>query len=232
MELNITEFGNDGENMYDQIPENRPVKVIKKEKVRFNSNIIADPVSNIQPNINTKSVLKKMTRPHVPEQKPKVSYDDILSKMGMFVADGQLHLLDNQPLNVQQQIKQQLQNQKQPYQQQQQQQPYQQQQQQQPYQQQKQQPYQQQKQQQAYQQPQQNSYIYNKYFNNEVNDQPDVRVPRNLQEYKNMLMHDILQKHRIKQIKSTKLVMPNSNINFAPSYSSMNMNKLFKFSNR
>jgi hypothetical protein len=228
MELNITEFGNDGENMYDQIPENRPVKVIKKEKVRFNSNIIADPVSNIQPNINTKSVLKKMTRPHVPEQKPKVSYDDILSKMGMFVADGQLHLLDNQPLNVQQQIKQQhayqSQNQKQPYQQQQQQQPYQQQQQQQPY--------QQQKQQQAYQQPQQNSYIYNKYFNNEVNDQPDVRVPRNLQEYKNMLMHDILQKHRIKQIKSTKLVMPNSNINFAPSYSSMNMNKLFKFSNR
>jgi hypothetical protein len=216
MELNISEFGNDVENMYDQIPENRPVKVIKKEKVRFNSNIIADPVITNQANINTKSVLKKMTRPHVPEQKPKVSYDDILSKMGMFVADGQLHLLDNQPLNVQQQIKQQLQNQKQPYQQQQQQQP----------------PYQPQKQQQPYQQPQQNSYIYNKYFNNEVNDQPDVRVPRNLQEYKNMLMHDILQKHRIKQIKSTKLIMPNSNINFAPAYSSMNMNKLFKFSNR
>ena len=213
MEINISEFGNDGENMYEQIPENRPVKVIKKDKVRFNSNINADPVTSNQPNINTKSVLKKMTRPHVPAQKPKVSYDDILSKMGMFVADGQLHLLDNQPLNVQQQIRQeqaykkQNQSQTQAYRQ----------------------------PQQAYQtqqQPQQNSYIYNKYFNNEVNDQPDVRVPRNLQEYKNMLIHDILQKHRIKQVKSTKLVMPNSNINFAPAYSSMNMNKLFKFSNR
>jgi hypothetical protein len=227
MELNISELDNLGENMYDQIPENRPVKVIKKEKVRFNSNINADPVSPNQPNINTKSVLKKMTRPHVPAQKPKVSYDDILSKMGMFVADGQLHLLDNQPLKVQQQIKQQhayqsqnqsaMQNQSfnKPYQPQ----AYQPQQQ----------PQNQPQQSQAYQQ---NSYIYNKYFNNEVNDQPDVRVPRNLQEYKNMLMHDILQKHRIRQIKSTKLVMPNSNINFAPAYSSMNMNKLFKFSNR
>ena len=238
MELNISELDNLGENMYDQIPENRPVKVIKKEKVRFNSNIISDPVSNIQPNINTKSVLKKMTRPHVPAQKPKVSYDDILSKMGMFVADGQLHLLDNQPLNVQQQIKQQhayqsqnqsaMQNQSfnKPYQAQAYQQPHSQAYQSQP----QNQPQQSQPQQsQAYQQ---NSYIYNKYFNNEVNDQPDVRVPRNLQEYKNMLMHDILQKHRIRQIKSTKLVMPNSNINFAPAYSSMNMNKLFKFSNR
>lgn len=223
MELNISELDsyNENNNMYDQIPENTPVKIIKKDKVRFNSNIIVEPNVTAQPtltNINTKSVLKKMTRPHVPEPKPKVSYDDILSKMGMFVADGQLHLLDNQPPQLQQQIKQQIHQQNQTprqtpaYQQQ---------------------SYQQNQTQQAYQQqPQQNSYIYNKYFNNEVNDQPDVRVPRNLQEYKNMLIHDILQKHRIKQVKSTKLVMPNSNINFAPAYSSMNMNKLFKFSNR
>jgi hypothetical protein len=139
MELNISELD---DNMYDQIPENRPIKVVKK---------------NINENFPTKSAIKKVVRPHVPEEKPKLSYDDILSKMGMFVANGQLHLLDEQPQQIKQQIKQQHQ------QQQQQQQPRQQQQQRQPRQQQQQQ-----------QQPQninpistpQNSYIYNKYFKN------------------------------------------------------------------
>ena len=36
MELNISEVS---DNMYDQIPENVPIKIIKKDKVRFNSNI-------------------------------------------------------------------------------------------------------------------------------------------------------------------------------------------------
>jgi hypothetical protein len=205
MELNISELD---DNMYDQIPENRPIKVVKK---------------NINENFPTKSAIKKVVRPHVPEEKPKLSYDDILSKMGMFVANGQLHLLDEQPQQIKQQIKQQHQ------QQQQQQQPRQQQQQRQPRQQQQQQ-----------QQPQninpistpQNSYIYNKYFSNEIqNANIGPRVPRSLQEYRNMLVQDILQKQKIRQIKSTKLVMPNSNIHFAP-YTSHNMNKLFSFSNR
>ena len=178
MELNISELD---DNMYDQIPENRPIKVVKKTNI---------PVP-------TKSAIKKVTRPPAAEQPPKVSYDDILSKMGMFVSNGQLHLLD-EPQHLKQEPK--LQPPKlQP------------------------------------QQPlttPQNSYIYNKYFSNEMkNTNVGPRVPKSLQEYRNMLVQDIIQKQRIKQIKSTKLIMPNSNINFAP-YSSQNMNKLFTFSNR
>ena len=194
MELNISEVT---ENMYDQIPENIPIKVTKKgNKVHFNSNITET---------NTKSVVKKMVRPHVPVKKPQVSYDDILSKMGMFVADGQLHLLDNQPLKVQEQIKQQI-NQSQTN--------------------------------QSYSQDHtpvntngQNSYIYNKYFSNEMQNVDLVRRPKTILEYRNMLIQDIIQKQKGKQIKSTKLIMPTSNIHFAP-YSTGNMNKLFAFSNR
>jgi hypothetical protein len=81
-------------------------------------------------------------------------------------------------------------------------------------------------------QNQQNSYIYNKYFSNEMqNTDVGPRVPRSLQEYRNMLLQDLIQKQRVKQMKSTKLVMPTTNIHFAP-YSGQNMNKLFSFSNR
>jgi hypothetical protein len=201
MELNISETEEFNYNTYDQIPENIPIKITKKDnRVRFNSDVLE---TNTNINVPTKSAVKKVVRPHVPEPKPKISYDDILSKMGMFVADGQLHLLDNQPPKVQQQIKQKIQQKKQE-------------------------PIQEQYQQIS---TPQNSYIYNKYFNNEVQNNIGPRVPKNLQEYKNMLVQDIIQKQRIKQIKSTKLIMPNSNIHFAP-YSSHNMNKLFSFSNR
>ena len=196
MELNISEKPD--ENMYDQIPENIPIPaknpntVTKKgNKVHFNSNI---PETNTT---NTKSVQKKLVRPHVPAKKPQVSYDDILSKMGMFVADGQLHLLDNQPLKVQEQIKQQINQTNQTNQ----------------------------------TNPIKNSYIYNKYFSNEPQNVDLVRRPKTVLEYRNMLIQDIIQKQKGKQIKSTKLIMPTSNIHFAP-YSSGNMNKLFAFSNR
>jgi hypothetical protein len=131
--------------------------------------------------------------------------------MGMFVAEGQLHLLDNQPLEVQEQIKHQIRKTK---------------------------PVEQQQyvKQQYVEQPQlnqnnQNSYIYNKYFSNEMQNNIGPRVPRSLQEYRDMLLQDFIQKQRVRQMKSTKLIMPTSNINFAP-YSGQNMNKLFSFSNR
>jgi hypothetical protein len=196
MEFNISELDQLDDNMYDQIPEN-------SKKVHF-SQAVAPPVQ-------TKSAIKKVTRPHVPEKKPQLSYDDILSKMGMFVAEGQLHLLDNQPLEVQEQIKHQIRKTK---------------------------PVEQQQyvKQQYVEQPQlnqnnQNSYIYNKYFSNEMQNNIGPRVPRSLQEYRDMLLQDFIQKQRVRQMKSTKLIMPTSNINFAP-YSGQNMNKLFSFSNR
>ena len=205
MELNISELN---DNMYDQIPENKPIKSIKKDnKVRFNSNINEPTATNTH--VPNKSVLKKMVRPHVPEKKPQVSYDDILSKMGMFVSGGQLHLLDNQPLKVQEQIKQQIgqkHNHGQEH---------------------------NHVQEINHNHGQQNSYIYNKYFSNEMQNAVEgPRIPKTFLEYRNMMIQDLIQKQKIKQIKSTKLIMPTSNINFSSYSSSGNMNKLFNFSNR
>ena len=45
-----------------------------------------------------------------------------------------------------------------------------------------------------------------------------------------MLLQDHLQRQRIKQIKSTKLIMPTSNISMASNNG--NLNKLFNFSKR
>ena len=230
MELSINELDEDlspnntffkkNGNMYDEIPENIPIKVTKKvNKVTFNNNN-----TNNDRNNNDNTILRpmnqsipkpyaKMVRPHVPEPKSQISYDDILTKLGMFVADGKLHLLENQTEQTKQQIKQQYNNNKQSNQQQT---PNKQ---------------QYQKQNQPSQPYQQNSYIYNKYFSNETNDTPHIRVPKNVTEYKNMLISDLLQKQKIKQIKSTKLIMPNSNINYAPN-TSRNLNQLFTFSNR
>ena len=188
MELNITELnGYD----YDQIPENKPIKIIKKNATTSTATTNKNNV------LETKQPPKSILKKAAPEVKPKVSYDDILSKMGMFVANGQLHLSENgqqqkQPIQKKEQLAQPV----------------------------------------NVNAPIQNSYIYNKYFSNEMqNVETGPRVPKNLQEYKSMLIHDIVQKQKIKQIKSTKLIMPNSNINFSP-YSSKNLNKLFSFSNR
>ena len=160
----------------------------------------------------------KMVRPRVPEQKPKISYDDILNKMGMFVSDGKLHLVDNlnpdqlnqinqtkQPtqLTQQNQTKQLNQTKQIIY-----------------------------KEEPVQTNIPQNSYIYNKYFSNEKTEEPNIRVPRNVYEYRNMLIQDIIQKQKIRQMKSTKLILPNTNMNFSAGNSPANLNKLFSFSNR
>jgi hypothetical protein len=46
-----------------------------------------------------------------------------------------------------------------------------------------------------------------------------------------ILVDDYIEKQRIKQMKSTKLVMPTSNINIAAGHSA-NLNKLFGFPKR
>ena len=117
MELHITEIDNLQTN-YEQIPENMPPKasapkinVVKQNnKVRFvdQPNI---PNQNIKPYMSGPKA--KMVRPTVPPTKPQVSYDDILNKLGMFVANGKLHLLDGQqqaPLNQAEVPKQQVSN--------------------------------------------------------------------------------------------------------------------------
>lgn len=210
MELHITEIDNLQTN-YEQIPENMPPKasapkinVVKQNnKVRFvDQPNIPIQIPNQIPNQNIKPYMSgpkaKMVRPTVPPTKPQISYDDILNKLGMFVANGKLHLLDGQqqpPLNRAEVPKPHVSN--------------------------------------SNPNPNQNTYIYNKYFQNNQYDQDQWQEQRPMTplEYRDMLIKNIIQKHKIKQMKSTKLVMPNSNINFASGPTS-NLNKLFGFSQR
>lgn len=73
-----------------------------------------------------------------------------------------------------------------------------------------------------------NSYIYNKYFKNELNtDVGEVRKPKTMEEYKLMLLQDLLQKQRIRQIKSKQIQIPTSNIAFSDRPN--DLNRLFKY---
>ena len=225
MQLNISELDDEIYNMednsiyynnqhiqssFEQIPENTvPIKVIKKG-VHFEEPL--RPTHQAIPRVNAKIV-----RPQTPVVKPKISYEDILSKMGMFVSDGKLHLVDRNTLTPQK--KQELLNSqanKNQYQQ-------------------VNQPYETNIESKAQHNiPQnipQNSYIYNKYFKDDLQPQNIIRQPKTLEEYKIMLIKDHIQRQRIKQIKSTKLIMPTSNIHFSGGHSA-NLNKLFSFSKR
>jgi hypothetical protein len=206
MELNINEFELDdntfleeylqehSEEHSEDIPENifleKESKNQKNQKNQKNKVHFEERIKPMHQSIP--KPYAKMVRPKVPAEQPKVSYDDILLKMGMFVADGKLHLNPNPNPNPNPNLveKQNM--------------------------------------------VPDNSYIYNKYFSSDLaTKEPTVRVPKNLQEYRDMLIHDIIQKKRIKQIKSTKLFLPTQNIHFAPNTNAnMNLNRLFNFSNR
>ena len=96
MQLNISEFDSDEKesfkSSFEDIPENTgKIKVFKKgvqfeEPTRQNNQVISKETA-------------KMVRPR---PAPQISYEDIMSKMGMFVADGKLHLMDNNPQGYQQ----------------------------------------------------------------------------------------------------------------------------------
>jgi hypothetical protein len=184
MELNISElndtiyedeidnYNNEPiQSSFEQIPENSvPIKLIKK-RVQFSDNVIS--------------------RHH-----SKISYEDILTKMGMLVLDGKLHLVDRNTLTPKNQQPNQLQEQvinvNMP----------------------------------------QNRYIYNKYFKDDLQSLNTTTRPRTFKEYKRMLIVNEIQRQRIKQIKSTKLIMPTANINISSGGNSSNLNKLFSFSKR
>jgi hypothetical protein len=63
-----------------------------------------------------------------------------------------------------------------------------------------------------------NSFLYNKYFKDykDVVVQPEIRVPKTIEEYKQMLLEDRLkrieEKKRVAQIKSTKLLFTTNGI--------------------
>jgi hypothetical protein len=115
----------------------------------------------------------------------RLTYDDIMNKMGIFSKDGKLYQLLPQT-QTQNQVKQT-----------------------------------------QSQVNHKNSYIYNKYFNNqEQQQQPEIRVPKSIQEYKMMLVQSYIEREKIRRIKSTKLIMSNSNINIS-NRNNANLNRLF-----
>lgn len=157
-----------------------------------------------------RSILK--TKPNVKEQK-RVSYDDILSKMGMYVDNGQLHLAKKNGLQFSSSecgssvcAKKSIANNLNanatkkviPI------------------------------------SAQENSYIYNKYFKDHIQPVKEVLVPKTPQEYKEMLLKKIvenkIQKFRIQQMKSTKLIMPTENIQVSRENTSRGENRFFNFS--
>lgn len=188
MDLNISELDDYSEydedlyneETYEHIPENNSKINVIKKTVRFDN------------------------KPEINQPKQGFSYEDILLKMGMYVDNGKLHLINNsQEQYPQQQYQQQKQYQQQQYQQ----------------------------QQNIPQNIPQNSYIYNKYFKDQLNNNNDnVNRPLTPIEYRNKLIQDIIQKHKIKKLKSTKLVMPTSNMSMGGGMG--NLNKLFNFSKR
>ncbi len=52
----------------------------------------------------------------------------------------------------------------------------------------------------------QNSYIHNKYFKNEFKEPEEVQKPKNLIEYRNMLIKQIIERKRIEKIKSRQMI--------------------------
>lgn len=74
-----------------------------------------------------------------------------------------------------------------------------------------------------------NSYIYNKYFKNIAKDESmQTNKPKNIYEYRNMLVRQIIEKYRINTLKTTKIKIPMDspliNIN-----NSVDENKLFNW---
>lgn len=184
---NVSINNANGKNSMEEIPENNfSVNVVKQNKKALETR----PIKQSQ---QIPKVYAKMNRPIQPEPKQQVTYDDILSKMGMFVMNGELHLKGNGYPNQNTSNTTSKLNAPQPN-------------------------------------GAQNSYIYNKYFKDAFNNPEEPQRPKNAIEYRDMLIKDIIQKAKIKQIKSKKLIMPTSNINLANGPS--DLNKLFAFSQR
>ena len=215
MELNVTELDeqstfNYQEYEYEKIPENMTQiknKQTNKKSVHFNAT--QTPMHQPMQKTNAKFVRQHMHK-NIDTQNTqnKISYESILSKMGMFVSDGKLHLIDRNKLTTEQEKT--LSG--------------------------------------SYSEPEkeqlnsnnftapisnynQHNYIYNKYFKNNEPNEIKIRKPKTLHEYQMMVVDDYIEKYKIKQMKSTKLIMPTSNIQLANA-NTTNLNKLFMFSTR
>jgi hypothetical protein len=74
-----------------------------------------------------------------------------------------------------------------------------------------------------------NSYIYNKYFKDYIKEE---EKPKDINEYRNMLIRQIIQNYKNRQIKTTKIIVPTNNYNNANFNYKIEENKWFDFSKR
>ena len=137
-----------------------------------------------------------------PEKPASVSYDDIMKKMGICVVNGKLHFAGESTFEKGGAKKSQNQIQNQS------------------------------QQKVPIQVTPQRSYIYNKYFKDELKEEPQTKVPQTLTEYRNMLIQSIIDKERARRIKSRQLFITNIDDSIAhrPQMSESQLNKLFSFS--
>ena len=166
MELVIDETD---ECLFEEIPENNN-KFPKR--VHFHDNTGYKDTK--KPTYNTHS---KMVHSKITSKSPKISYDDILSKMGISVMnDGRLHISNNNT-NNQDKIKE------------------------------------------------KNIQTYDTQNNK-------IKHPTTIQEYRMMRYNAYMERERVKHIKSTKLIFPNSNsMDNSSTYlvKQMGLNKMFTF---
>ncbi len=74
-----------------------------------------------------------------------------------------------------------------------------------------------------------NSYIYNKYFKDYIKEEQNQEKPKDINEYRNMLIKQIIENYKNKKIKSTKIMIPTNNYNNS---GFIEENKWFDFSKR
>ena len=92
-ELDIKNNIEKNHNNYDLEPENRDIKRIElkvKDIPRLEPNIENIRIQQTIPKKNAKVI-----KPQVVKEEPKITYDDILDRMGMYVLNGELHLKEN-----------------------------------------------------------------------------------------------------------------------------------------
>ena len=75
-----------------------------------------------------------------------------------------------------------------------------------------------------------NSYIYNKYFKDYIKEEQGQKKPKDIYEYRNMLIRQIIENYKNKKIKSTKIIIPTNNYNNSSGF--IEENKWFDFSKR
>jgi hypothetical protein len=227
MDLTNINFDLSLETDFPTNPTQNKINVIKQNDMKQND---MKPKPILKPSLPTNSNPNKKLEKRVQK---RVSYDDMLAQMGMCFNNGRLQKIDTAVCNDDQKCARDIirEYNSKPQKQQEQQ---------------KQQQKQQKQQEQQKQQTnaniainpnlaQQNSYIYNKYFKDQIQTPVQQVVPQTPEEYKQILLQKLLeqriQKLRVSQMKSTKLIMPTENIHVASQNSNM-MNRLFKFSQR